>query len=59
MNKEQIKHEAVAVFGDVAKGISFWVDGLYENEWQGLSDLVQKLKSLKEAGLRRQQSKLR
>lgn len=58
MDKEQVKQQASTILGDVAKGLPFWADELYDNEWQELSDLTQRLKSLKEAALRRQKDKL-
>ena len=57
MNKKQIEQETISVCGEIAKGISFWSDGLYDHEWQDLSDAVAKLKALKEAAIRRQKQR--
>ena len=57
MNKKQIEQETISVCGEIAKGISFWSDELYDHEWQHLLDAVGKLKTLKEAALRRQKQR--
>jgi len=57
MNKTQIEQETISVCGEIAKGISFWSDELYDLEWQHLLDAVGKLKALKEAALRRRKQK--
>jgi hypothetical protein len=58
MDKDQVRQEAISVLKDVGVGLSFWGDHLYHNEWQQLSDMVQKLKSLKDAAIRREKEKL-
>ena len=58
MDKKQIEQETISVCGEIAKGISFWSNGLYDHEWQDLLDAVGKLKGLKEAAIRRQKQKL-
>jgi uncharacterized protein with NRDE domain len=58
MDKKQIERETISVCEEIAKGISFWSNELYEHEWPQLLDAVGKLKGLKEAAIRRQKQKL-
>ncbi len=58
MDKKQVEQETISVCEEIAKGISFWSNELYDSEWQHLLDAVGKLKGLKEAAIRRQKQKL-